>query len=182
MKAKERVIYNNYDLDDYEADAKEMLEANGIEDPCERQIWDEIYEMDAEYWEDEKGNLREIFDNGKFLAVGTCGRWNGNFAGGFIFDSFAGLMSHFSDCDYIKLRDENGHFYIQGSHHDGTHSVEIKRITQKGNDYYENWNFNWGDKRTEREVHTKMFSDSHYTNLINFAHDVYGCPRREAER
>ena len=178
MKPKERIIYDNYDLD-YDG-AKEYLHEQGNEDPTESEIWAEANFQDEINWYEIKAELENVFNDGNFLAVGTCGRWNGNFAGGFIFETFQELMNHFSDCDYIKFWDENGHFYLKGTHHDGTHHVEIKEITKKGKDYYDNWDFGpITDKRTEMEIHKKMFSDSHYTKLINYAHKYYGCKRRE---
>ena len=76
-------------------------------------------------------------------------------------------MARFEHCDYIKIWMENGHFYVKGSHHDGTDEVEVKEITDRGNDYYDNWNYG-SDNRTEREVHHKMFTNSHYTHLIKW--------------
>lgn len=179
---KERVIYDNYNLDEMWDDAKEsILENTGDANPSDQEIWDEISWYDGNYWDEAKEEMKRVFDNGKFLAVGTCGLWNGNFAGGFIFDSFDELMEHFRDCEYFKFWDENGHFYMKGTHHDGTHIVEIKRITKKGEDYYWNWDMYCipNDNRSKQEVHKKMFKDSHYTNLINYANKVWGCPRRE---
>lgn len=40
---KVRTVFNNYNLwDDYKEDAVEILKENGIENPTEDQIWDEI--------------------------------------------------------------------------------------------------------------------------------------------
>ena len=181
-KPVERVIYDNYNLDEMYDDCKQYLIDEGIyDDPCDDAVWQEIWATDSFYWEEEESRLKEVFDNGDFIAVGTCGRWDGNFAGGFIFDSFNELMKRFRDCDYLRFWDENGHFFVRGSHHDGTHSIEIKEITEKGKRYYDNWNYNFNNERTEREVHKRMFNDSHYTRLINFAHRFYGCPKRAME-
>jgi len=182
-KPVERVIYDNYNLDEMYDDCRQYLIDEGIDDdPPDDAVWQEIWATDSFYWEEEEGKLREVFDNGDFIAVGTCGRWDGTYAGGFVFDNFNSLMGRFRDCDYIRIWDENGHFYVKGSHHDGTHFVEVKEITDKGNQYYDNWNWSGGnDKRTRREVHKRMFNDSHYTHLINFAHRFYGCPKLAME-
>ena len=180
-KPKERIIYENYDIfnDDMIEAAKENLEANNVE-ATEENINNEIYEMNQDDWNLEKERMEEVFNSGnKFLAVGTCARWNGNFAGGFVFASFNELMSYLRDCDYFKFWDENGHFYVNATHHDGTHSLEIKQVTDRGRNYYENWEYKWEDFRTEQEIHKKIFADSHYSKLINFANIFYGCPKRE---
>lgn len=159
-------LYDNYNLDYLQTEAMEILSGHGIDDPTDTELWDVIYHLDSLERKAAYDELRNVF-NGKFLAVGTCGRWNGTFAGGFIFETFDELMARFSNCDYIKLWMENGHFYVKGSHHDGIDEVEVKRITGKGEIYYANWDYGpVTDKRTEREVHAKMFADSHYTHLI----------------
>ena len=179
-EAVKRTIYDHWDIfdDGVQEEAKQSLIDNGNEDPSDSEIWDEVYRYDEFNWDEEKYNLKEVFDNGnKFLAVGTCGLWHGNYDDGFMFDSFDQLMENFRDCN-LKLWDENGHFFIEGSHHDGTHLVEIKQLTQKGEQYYDNWN--WGpssDTRREFDVYKKLFTDSHYSHLIHYMHRTYDCPK-----
>ena len=107
---------------------------------------------------------------------GTNGRWNGTFEAGTIFTDFMDMYREaMTDCDYVHLYDENGHFYMQCSHHDGTNYYEIKKLTDKGIDYLENWEGNWDDKRSERYIHDQIMK--RYSTLPNFAHKVYGCPK-----
>lgn len=174
-KAKEFTIFNNYDLDEYIEAAKEWFLDNGNENPTDEELWEEAQFMNNLDWEEAEAKLKEEFDNGDFLAVGTCGLWYGNFDGGFIFSSFSDMMSKFADCDYIKFYEKDGHFHVEGTHHDGSHHIEVKRIAPKGKEYYDNWNYyTWkGDKRTEKDVHKTMFKDSHYTHLIRFVDKYY---------
>ena len=162
------VFYDNYNLDELEEEARESLLINDEdlteEDITDDMIWEEIYFIDDINREETWAELDNIF-NGNYLAVGTCGRWDGTYDGGFVFKTFKELMSRFEHCVYFKIWIDNNHFYVEGSHHDGTDMVEVKEITDRGFQYYENWNYGY-DKRTEREVHRKMFSDSHYTHLI----------------
>ena len=59
---KVRTVFNNYNLwDDYKEDAVEILKENGIENPTEDQIWDEIIFQSDGNWEGAKWELREIF-------------------------------------------------------------------------------------------------------------------------
>jgi hypothetical protein len=179
-----RVIYSNYNLyEKYPDDElreqiaeEQVRESNEI---TEDEICAERYWLDSDDWDCEKERLNDYFDSGNhFLAVGICGRWNGNFAGGIIFDTLDELLKIARDCDYMEFRDENGHLYFDCFHHDGTNSVEIKEITDRGWDYYQNWNYgDWNDKRTEQYIHKKIFEK--YSRLPNFAHKYYGCKRRE---
>lgn len=166
MKIKNYVFYDNYNLENLEEEARDELTERGNSDPSDSEVWDEIYLLDEWNRDDARADLRSIF-NGKYLAVGTCGRWYGIYPGGFIFETFEELMSRFGCCDFIKIWLENGRLYVKGSHHDGTDEVEVKEITERGERYYDNWSYGSND-RTEREVHWKMFKDSHYTHLIKW--------------
>lgn len=52
-------------------------------------------------------------DGSKWILQGAVGRWDGTFRGGFIFDDFMAMYYKATeDCNYVKLYDINGHFYI----------------------------------------------------------------------
>lgn len=182
VKGKERIIYDNYDIMDmYRADAIEECEANGNDTPSENDICERCVLLDNDNREEEFSNL-ETFFNGErtYLAVGTVGRWNGTFKGGFIFHSFQELLNKVGkDCDYFKLYDVNGHFYMQSSHHDGTNLVEVKVLTKRGEDYYQNWEYG-SDGRTEAVCHKQLFN--RYSVLPNYMHTMYGCNKTEYEK
>lgn len=178
--AKERIIYNNYDLDEMYEDCKQFLIDAGNEEPTEEEIWNEIYFTDSINWENEFEQLKDFFDNGTYIIFGSVGRWNGVYSGGEIFTDFEkAFYDAVKDCNYIKLYDENGHFYIHCSHHDGSCSYEIKKLTDKGIEYYNNWEYDWDDKRTEEYIHNKLIE--RYSTLPRYAEKVFGCKRTEYE-
>ena len=183
-KPVERVIYDNYNLDEMWNDAKEsLIEHLERENPTDSEIWEEIYLLDSFNWDEEKARMEETFSSDKtFIAVGTCGLWTGQFPGGFIFSTLGELMDHLVDCEYFRFWDVNGHFHLKASHHDGTHFLEVKELTPRGVQYHDNWHYNWSDKRSMQEVYERLFADSHYSRLINFAHNHYGCPLRQFEK
>lgn len=180
--AKERPIYNNYDLSENYPD-KELIEQlieNGEEreNITEEMLWNERYFYDEIAWEEQKAQLKEFFSKGKWIAFGTVGRWNGLYNAGTIFDDFEKFFYRATeDCNYWKFYDENGHLYLTCSHHDGTCHYEIKELTDKGIQYLENWEDNWNDKRTDKYVHTQIINK--YSRLPRFAEKVYGCKRTE---
>lgn len=181
---EKRTIYDNYDLwNQYEADAREYLEGNGNTDPSESEIWDEVYTMDEENWADEKEQLEKFFNDGStWLLTGVIELWRGKYPGGFLFHTFEEMWTKATkDCDYFHLYDENGHFYIKCSHHDGTNFYEIKRLTKKGEIYYDNWNYGTRpDTRTEQQVHKKLMEC--YSTLPHYANKVWGCPKVSYEK
>ena len=179
----ERIIYNNYNLwEDYSDDTRAFLaEENPEEEITDNSIWEEIYFQDNLNWEDEHKRLKDFFTgHGYFMIRGYMGRWDGRRAAGYVFDDFDDMFyKAVKDCDYIKLWDENGHFYLKCSHHDGTNLFEIKRINYKAYEFIDNWAYSWDDDRTEAEIHSIVWNSNFLSSLPHFAHTVYGCKKRE---
>ena len=69
------------------------------------------------------------------------------------------------------------YLYLDCTHHDGTNSYEIKKLTDKGIAYLSNYENNWDGTRSLQYVHDKIMES--YSVLPNFAHKVYGLPKRE---
>lgn len=181
--AKTRTIYNNYNLwEDYEEFARETLEEyKEKEEITNDDIWNEIYEQDASNWEDEKARLVDFFDGSTWILQGYAGCWDGRHKGGYVFTDFEDMWYKATeDCDYYHIYDKNGHLFLQCSHHDGTNLYEIKKVTEKGEKYLENWEDNWSDMRSKEYVHDKIMEK--YSVLPHFAHNVYGCPKMEYEK
>lgn len=180
----ERTIYNNYCLLETYPD-KEIkayfMEENGYEEDeiTDEMIWEERHFLDEINWEEESERLKKFFlDGNKWILFGTVGRWDGLYRAGTLFDTFDDFFYKATrDCDYWKFYDENGHLYLTCSHHDGTCCYEIKEVTAKGIDYFDNWEYNWNDKRSEEYIHTQIIN--RYSRLPRFAEKVYGCKRTE---
>lgn len=183
---KERTIYSNYDLwenypDDY---IKDSLKENGYEedDITEEAMNRERYFYDAMDWNDTKCSLEEFFskDGDSWIAVGKVGLWDGVYPAGTVFEEFDKFFYEaVKDCDYWHLYDENGHFYLRCTHHDGTNLFEIRRITDQGIKFLERWEDNWDDERSESYIHTQIMK--RYSRLPHYAKKVFGCKRFEYE-
>ena len=182
---KERIIYNNYDLWDKYSDecltemAHECGWIDDDEEPTDNQLIAWRYEEDSIDWDAEKEMLDNFFKNVNYIGFfGEIGRWNGVYRGGKIDTDFWKLFDDaITDCDYIKIYDENGHLYLTCSHHDGTCHFEIKEITDEGYEYYDRWNYNWNDNRKESQVMDQIYK--RYSRLPNYANKVFGCKKRE---
>ena len=176
-------IYSNYNLFDEEmrAAAVENILENSIEDITEdditeQEIIDELYSLDEMWYEDAMTEIKGFFDPMKnYILFGSVGRWNGNFRGGEVFsgENFEKVYREaITDCDYIEWTDDNGHLYLKCSHHDGTNHFEIREVTERGEEYFDRWNYNWSDKRSEEYVHNQIINK--YSRLPRFAEKVYG--------
>lgn len=176
--AKQRIIYDNYNVSEMYDNARAfLLEEYDEKEITESMIWDQVQLGDSLNWEDEHERLTDFFTGrGYFLLMGTVGRWNGQYNAGYVFGNWDDMFYKATkDCDYIKIWDENGHFYMECSHHDGTNFFEIKRITYKAVDFLENWE----NDKTEEEKHNIIWNSNFLSSLPHFAHNVYGCPKRE---
>ena len=183
--AKERVVYDNYDLWEQYPDEvlKEMaLDCGWVDD--EEEITDNMlcewrYEESEVDWDNAKYEIDNFFKGKRVGFFGEVGRWDGVNKAGKIGEFWDLFYKATEDCGYIKIYDENGHLYLTCSHHDGTCHFEIKEITDDGYDYLERWEYNWDDKRTEQAVHGQIYK--RYSRLPRFAEKVYGCKAREYE-
>lgn len=177
-EGKERIIYDNYDIEEQYRDAvlEDLEEGETLK---EQDLSDRMYEMSQIEWELTKADLETFFSSGTWILTGSVGRWDGCYAAGAIFEG-SNVLSVFckslTDCDYWKIYDINGHFYFKGSHHDGDVNYEIKRLTEKGEIYFELWE-NGFDQRSEKYVHEQI--EKYYSRLPHFAHKMYGVPKME---
>lgn len=184
--AKERVIYNNYDLDkNYPDDElKEIaIECNWVDEDEEitnEMLWDWRYYEDETDWDATKADLTNFFKGKTVGFFGEVGRWNGVYKAGKIGEFWDLFDDAIEDCYYIKIYDENGKLFLTCSHHDGTCHFEIKEVTDKGSEYLNNWEYNYGDKRTEQYVHNQIYK--RYSRNPRFSQKVYGCKPVEYEK
>ena len=182
--AKARIIYDNYDLSEQFPDDEllEMARENGWiaeeEEPTEEQMWQWRYDESETNWDADKDMLTDFF-NGKTVGFfGNVGRWDGVYKAGKIGEFWELFNQAITDCNYIRLYDENGHFYLTCSHHDGTCHFEVKEITDEGRDYLERWEYAW-DNRTEQQCHNQIYK--RYSRIPRYAQKVFGCKAREYE-
>ena len=182
--AKERVIYDNYDLWEQYPDE----EIDTIARECEwvdedEEITNEMrnewrYQEDETNWDAEKEILEDFF-NGKTVGFfGEVGLWHGTYKCGDIGEFWNLFYKATDNCNYIKIYDENGHMYLTCSHHDGTNHFEIKILNDDAEDYYDRWSYGT-DNRKEYEVITQIYK--RYSKIPRFAEKVYGCKVREYE-
>jgi hypothetical protein len=174
---KQRVIFDNYDIEKYFPD-NELIE-NAIDcawiDNTEEIDGDMIAQWrdfsETNWYNDEIFELKRFFADKTVIFFGNVGLWNGTFDAGKIGDFEKLYYDAIKDCEYIKIYDENGHLFIECSHHDGTNYFEIKELTENGKNYFDNWNYGT-DNRTERYVHNQIIK--RYSKIPHYANAVYG--------
>lgn len=175
-------IFNNYDVtlayDTAKAFLTDMAAENGEnpDDVTEQAIWDEVNEKEKITWEDDiEDGLIDFLSDKTVIFQSTIGRWDGAFPGGKIGDFDTLLYDFIKDCDYIHIYDDKGHLYISASHHDGTNSAEVKTLTEKGAELYEDWQDDEGpfSNLSEMEIHTKIMNSDEFSEIPKFVERVW---------
>ena len=157
-EALKRMIFSNYDIDSYYEDAKQSLIDNGLENPSDSQINDEVFELMSINFDEEFNSLKHFFGDIPVLTEGCLQRWNGTHSGFSVFNNFLQMWhSMTKDCDYFEIYDCNGHLFIRCSHHDGTSLFEVKKVTKP-------------------DANPKSIK-KYYTRLPNYVHLEFGCPK-----
>lgn len=71
------------------------------------------------------------------VAVGYSGLWYGNVRGGKVLKDVDDLLGMFRSCDRIKIWQDKAGFHINGYHHDGTNSADIRILNRRGKAWLE---------------------------------------------
>lgn len=172
---KHTLYSNYYGWIEEEEIKQELIDYERVESEEEitdEMIWDEMHFLEEMYWDDFSYELKNFFNKGSaWLLTGSIGRWDGNYRGGYIFNTFEEFCECLKDCDYVEITDNKGHFEVKCSHHDGTNFYEVKRVSDFGCEYF--GTHSW--ELSLEEVFTKMWNNNFMTSLPHFARDVYGC-------
>ena len=109
-------------------------------------------------------------ERGSYLIIASLGLWNGRFDGGKIIDGYLteAIQTCFEDYNKVYWQDKN--LKVEAIHHDGTNHFIIKKLTDRGIDYLNRHQWDMRDK----ELHQRLFNDSHYTHSVRFFADLYG--------
>jgi hypothetical protein len=142
------------------------------EDVPDNDVYEELQFQNDINWEDFQIELEGFLIGHSWLVMGSVGLWTGRHSAGKVISSFVELCDVWKDCDYLNIYDENGHLYIECSHHDGTNYFELKRLTDKGEEFINNRVY-----EDDRETHIKAFNCNLFTALPHYAHTEYGCKK-----
>ncbi len=137
---KDIIYYEDYFDDKQYEEVKQDLFNNNAEtygwktkdDVPDEMVFETLTEIYREDWYLLAAALKEEFKSGCFILMGTNGRWYGPVECGSFIQSFQDLMRGLKHLDSLKIYEHKGHFYIEGSHHDGMDKYELKRLTNKG--------------------------------------------------
>ena len=164
-----KIIYTDDPYDFNEEEIREFLTYDEeIEDPSEDDCWEAWRNQCEIEWDEVSYEMQRYA--GSFIIVGTLGLWNGNFKGSCLIRG--NLLKAVQECleDYNRIYMYNKQLHVEATHHDGTNNFIIKKLTKKGEEYYDNheWDI------TDFEMNQRLFQDSHYSHHIDYFSKLYG--------
>lgn len=89
------------------------------------------------------------------VAQGKQKRWDGVSGAGFYGDFDKLISTIVYNFDDVTISEEKGHLYIDATDHDGGLTFEVKKVNDKGLDYFDKWQKKW--HISERECHENIF-------------------------
>lgn len=129
-----RIIWSNRNLDieDWNEAYEEYLEMNGIEEVDATDIYDFMYETNADYLDDERMNL-DVETEGRILIIADLGLWHGRKSG-------YRILSNRNVNAILSFNYDYAEFYGDGKdlcgtewHHDGTNYYTYREIREDRN-------------------------------------------------
>ena len=188
-ESKIHVIYSN---DPYDFNEKEMLESicefrkcneyPGCEDcekcscegcencPSDDELWEHWNDECEDSWNIITEEIDMYDEAGTYLVIASLGLWNGRFDGGKIIDGYLNKVIRACFEDYNKVYWQDKNLKVKATHHDGTNYFIIKKLTDRGIEFYNNHYYDYDD----RTMHQKLFRDAHYSHSVNFFARIYG--------
>ena len=133
---KKHIIWQNYDLDleDWRDEILDTMDANGElkedEEPSEDKLYEWMYALNDEYFEDERSNLNKELPT-EILIIGDLGFWDGRVTYAYKeihSNNLINCLQFERGCDYAEWYvDEFKNLRSRQSHHDGTHYLLYRR-------------------------------------------------------
>ena len=178
---KESKIHVIYSSDPYDFNEEEMrenwyglAEVNDWEipedGPSDDDLWEKWYDQNERDWDDIECEVKWHDERGSYLIIASLGLWNGRFDGGKIIDGYLteAIRACFEDYNKVYWQDKN--LKVEATHHDGTNYFIIKKLTDRGIEFYNNHEWDYDD----RIMHQKLFKDAHYSHSVDFFARIYG--------
>ena len=169
---KKKIVWSydtsNWDRNEAAINYREMYDCDPTDYELDRFIDAENYtcfrceEHEVNYYECKHGHKH-------YIVLADIGRWNGRFDGGKV---IKGLWQSIYECleDYNEIYQEGKRLKVTAIHHDGTNYFQIRELTDRGYEYWQKHQYDMSD----RELHQRLFKDSHYSHEVSLFNEIYG--------
>ena len=166
LEPKQRIVFDKMDGDDY----------------CE------VHEQLGKFFGTGRVNQSEKINDSwgnSILVKGSNGLYNGPRGGITVYENFEqavdtseswhGGDNIFADCEIDGIWDENGSLFLTGAHHDGRACVEMRQLTDKGEELYSEFQADGGFYLPEDGFETMGFVYREGDENV-FIHDLWDNP------
>ena len=161
---------------------------------------EEIAALSA-FFDGDKSDLSSFvnpFGGNRIIARGSIGRWEGTSHGMTGYKDFDDMMSGsdsvFKNCQIGKVWDENGSLFIHGYHHDGGVDVELRQLTDAGEEALDAIEDAWvgepftsggreynGSLESMAAALRDLWEDPDLCPVPRYMELAFGCPAEEYE-
>lgn len=166
MKRINATYFNNLniDFDFYKTSYQETYELNDkeMENVSENEIWDYINNsLDMDFEEFERNLEYSKYNNEYCVITGRLGLWNRSpQIEPYVCDSIQEAISKcIESCDYVVIKQVNGHLEVTGVHHDGSNCFNIYLLNKYGVDALERIREGWGTADLSNRYYHKAIDD-----------------------
>lgn len=148
IEVKQRVVFDNIAGNDLGEDLKDLGKFFGTEST------------------NQSGKINDSWGN-SILVKGSNGRYDRPRGGITVYENFEDAIDTspswhggdniFADCEIDAIWDENGSLFLTGAHHDGRVLVEMRQLTELGEELYSSLQFDGGFYLPEEGFETMGF-------------------------
>lgn len=174
----ETTIYdwNDYiDPDQARIDYADILEYNfrvPADKLSDEQVYSYLNHIDRINWDDETSSLCSYMPTDMYvISRSNIGRSDSTSYGIELSVGFSDLLYSdiWKDCDRFRIWDEDGSLHMTGYHHDGAVSVEVKCVSEAGEQMIDDWY----DKDIPYDLN-KIWNDPKLSHEPRYAENILG--------
>lgn len=159
--------HDNY-IDDNEWN-EVLIEAfdRPIEEISDDEKWNYLYALEESDYNDIVSELDKAIDGRRLICQGTAQVWNGSAQGSFIAEDLRDAIDHLQgrDSGYIGFYEEDKDLHITFQHHDGTHDVIARVITEAGQDFIDEHEYDYD--MSEWDMEKQVFENLELSEPIS---------------
>jgi hypothetical protein len=132
-KVGDRFLFDIVKQDIFD-NSKDKMCWKSVDDVPDDDVYEDIHNCFSWKWGEFKENLGSMLDDNNLVLVGKVGRWDGPaYFSERITSGLRTICEYLQDCGTVTVReDDEGRLFIEGVHHDGHNSAEIRILTDEG--------------------------------------------------
>lgn len=151
--------HDNYISDEEWAESLTEWFGRPLDEIEDDEKWEYLARVEEDDYDTVKDEIARAIGGAKLIAQGTAQVWTGSYPGGFIAQDLQDAINHTQgrDYGYIGFYEQDGDLHMTFQHHDGTHDVVLRAITESGQDFIDEHEYDYEMAEWDLEKH--LFAD-----------------------